>query len=458
MINIILSISNNNVIGSSNGSLAFHCKKDLQKFKELTTNHNLIVGYKTYLTLPEKMLEDKQRKYFVITNKKLNNNNNNIVFFNFEEIKLYIAINNKQTYWVIGGKQIYDLFLPIANYIHLTKFDKNSDMDIVVNIPEYYVKIDCNSEKINDIDKISNSEILFEFIKLINCKSTYNNGEYQYLNILKKALTSKLRNTRNGNTFSYFGDQIKFDLRNGFPLLTTKKMFIKGIIYELLFFLKGSTNTKELENVGVNIWKGNTSREFLDTNGFNDKNEGDMGPMYGYQWRKFNGELDQLKQVLDTIKKDPNSRRLLLTTFNPLQVHLGVLYPCHSLIIQFYIEPIETNKYYISIQMYQRSADVFLGLPFNIASTSLFLSIICNYLTNNSDNEYIPKDVIISLGDVHLYESHIEQALLQISRNPLSLCNLKIINTHNNIDEYKYDDFVFENYISHDSIKAEMVA
>jgi len=233
-------------------------------------------------------------------------------------------------------------------------------------------------------------------------------------------------------------------------------MFFKGIIHELLFFIRGSTNSKELEANGVNIWKGNTSRQFLDSNGFNNYEDGEMGPMYGFQWRRFDGKIDQLKNVLDELENNPNSRRLLMTTFNPLQVNQGVLYPCHSLILQFYVEE-HNNDLFISIHMYQRSGDVYLGIPWNIASTSLLLCIICDYLTGKGGCKYLPKDVIISFGDVHLYEQHRVQAIEQLKRSPLALCNLKILNSHINIDEYMFEDFVLENYVSYPPIKADMV-
>jgi thymidylate synthase len=283
--------------------------------------------------------------------------------------------------------------------------------------------------------------------------------EYQYLNMLKRTLNSTKRMTRNGYTYSYFGDMIRFDLTQGFPLLTTKKMFFKGIIHELLFFIRGQTDSKILEANGVNIWKGNTSREFLDSVGLIDYEVGEMGPMYGYQWRHFNDKIDQLKNVLHEIEVNPMSRRLLMTVFNPEQVNLGVLYPCHSIVTQFYLNELESNVYEVSISMYQRSADIFLGLPFNIASTALFLEIICHYLNNKQNvNKYMAKEMVINLGDVHLYELHVKQALEQISRKPIEFCKLNIKNSYPEIDQYHINDFEILNYQSHQGIKAEMVA
>ena len=271
------------------------------------------------------------------------------------------------------------------------------------------------------------------------------NDEYQYLRCLYKTLNAESRYTRNATTFSYFGDQIRFDVRENFPLLTTKKMATRSIIHELLFFLRGSTDTKELEKVGVNIWKGNTNRDFLDKNGHSSKQDGDMGELYGYQWRHYNGELDQFPELLNNIKNDPFSRRLLLTVYNPLQAHSGVLYPCHSLIIQFYVEEITPGFRMISLQMYQRSADVFLGLPFNIASMALFLHLVAKTVSTD-EIEYIPKEVIISLGDVHLYNTHVDQAIEQLRRTPIKQCQIQILNKRDRLEDYTIEDIKINNY------------
>jgi len=311
-----------------------------------------------------------------------------------------------------------------------------------------------NIEQIEEsVENINNKNIID------NNSSNANLQEYQYLNMLKKTLTMKKRMTRNGYTYSYFGDIIRFDLSDGFPLLTTKKMFFKGIIHELLFFIRGETDSTILETNGINIWKGNTSREFLDSVGLDSYKVGEMGPMYGYQWRHFNDKIDQLKNVLHEIETNPMSRRLLMTVYNPQQVDLGVLYPCHSIITQFYLNELDINVYEVSISMYQRSADIFLGLPFNIASTALFLEIICHFLNHKQNtNKYIPKDVIINLGDIHLYESHLEQALEQIERIPYNFCKLNIKNNYTNIENYQFEDFEIINYQSYATIKAKMIA
>jgi len=284
-----------------------------------------------------------------------------------------------------------------------------------------------------------------------------------YLDILKDVMeTGEKRMTRNGTTYSKFFKTISFNMDDGFPLLTTKKMFWKGIVEELLFFIRGDTNTKILYDRGVKIWEANTKREFLDFLGL-DYIEGEMGPMYGYQWRKFNkpyntlhdntNGVDQLKYVINEIKTNPTSRRILMTDFNPAQVDMGVLYPCHSIVIQFYVENTTTVPI-LSCSMYQRSSDLFLGEPFNIASTSLLLCIVSQLVGLK------PGMVHLILGDCHIYDDHTDVVKEQLTRNPLKLCKLRMteFTTLEQVENATMDDFILEDYISHPPIKAKMIA
>ena len=289
-----------------------------------------------------------------------------------------------------------------------------------------------------------------------------NNIAHRDLKLLNEVLQyGDKRQTRNGIVHSLFGKELSFNVSDCFPLLTTKKMFTKGIIEELLFFIRGETDTNKLMEQGINIWKGNTTREFLDKLGLK-YDEGMMGPMYGYQWRFFGKQynnssnednhmdyVDQFKNIIETLKKDQNSRRLIMTDFNPSMVNEGVLYPCHSLIIQFYVID---NK--LSIKMYQRSADLFLGLPFNIASTTLLLYIVAKLVGMQPDN------VHISLGDCHIYEVHINQVKEQLKRQPFKFPKLIIpeFKSLEDVEQATFKDFILEDYNCHPSIKAEMVA
>jgi thymidylate synthase len=282
-----------------------------------------------------------------------------------------------------------------------------------------------------------------------------NNDELQYLDLLKLVKENGIiKNTRNGITYSYFGHLLKFDINNnGFPLLTTKKIFFKGVVEELLWFLRGSVNSKELEEKGVNIWKGNSSREYLDANGFFDYDVGYLGPIYGYQWRSFNGIIDQLKYVLNELKVE-NSRRIIMTAWNPCQLEQQALPPCHIL-YNFY-----KNNEYLSCMMYMRSTDLFLGLPFNIASTALLTLIIAKV------SGMKVKEIAISMCDCHLYEEHIDAVDIQLNRNPFNFPNIEItkeIDINISIEEkikwiesLTFNDFNLINYNYHHNIKAVM--
>ncbi|MCX7728489.1 MAG: thymidylate synthase [Bacteroidia bacterium] len=260
----------------------------------------------------------------------------------------------------------------------------------------------------------------------------------QYHDLLQYVLDNGIKKEdRTGvGTISIFGYQMRFNLENGFPLVTTKKLHIKSIIHELLWFLKGSTNIQYLKENGVTIWD-----EWADE-------KGELGPIYGYQWRSwpdYKGEyIDQISNLINEIKKNPNSRRLIVSAWNVAQIKDMRLPPCHIL-FQFYVAD---GK--LSCQLYQRSADIFLGVPFNIASYALLLMMVAQ-VTNLKPYEFIH-----TLGDAHLYLNHIEQAKLQLSRDIRPLPKMIINPEIKNIFEFKYEDFQLEGYDPHPHIKAEV--
>lgn len=293
--------------------------------------------------------------------------------------------------------------------------------------------------------------------------------EQNYLHLLKNIIThGSKRSDRTGiGTISLFGTQLKFSLENNkLPLLTTKKMFIRGIIEELLFFLRGETDTKKLEEKGINIWKGNTSREFLDKKGLQYLPEGNMGKGYGFQWRKFGeniinagalcGEyddyctisgIDQLLQVINTLKTNPTDRRIIMSAWNPQQLSEVALEPCHIL-CQFYADGEN-----LSCQWYQRSVDTFLGLPFNIASYAILTHIIAKTVGMKA------KELIFVGGDTHCYLNHLSQVQEQLSRQPFDFPTLQITKECSNvfdIESLTFEDFKIEKYQCHPAIKAEM--
>jgi thymidylate synthase len=286
-----------------------------------------------------------------------------------------------------------------------------------------------------------------------------NTNEKVYLDALRNVLENgELRKTRNANTISKFSIKLDFDIRNSFPLLTTKKVYWKGVLHELLWFIKGDTNAKNLENNDVNIWNGNSSREFLDSLRLYNYEEGDCGPIYGFQWRHFGTQykgynynyngfgIDQLQNCINLIKTDPMSRRIFMSAWNPVQLNDMCLPPCH-VSYQFYVN----NKNELSCNMYQRSGDMFLGIPFNIASVSLLVYIIA--MTTDKK----PGNVSIIIGDAHIYESHLEQVKEQLERIPYEEPLLKINKKFTNINDYKYENFEIIDYKSHPTIKAVMI-
>jgi thymidylate synthase len=292
-------------------------------------------------------------------------------------------------------------------------------------------------------------------------------SEEGYLQLLKDTLQDgEKRETRNGIVISRFGCMMNFkNIGQYFPLLTTKKMFFRGIVEELLWFLRGSTNAKDLQEKGVHIWDGNSSREYLDSIGKQGYAEGELGPVYGWQWRKFGKDyhnanndskcVDQIKYVIEELQKDNNSRRAVLSAWNPVDLNKMALPPCHILYV-FY-----KNKDGLSCHMTMRSSDLFLGLPFNIASTALLTHIIAKVLHMK------PNEVSLSLCDAHIYEEHVEKVNIQLEKELYNLPSLHInkqppsLGSHIEdkirwIEELEYDDFVLENYKSHEAIKAIM--
>jgi len=282
--------------------------------------------------------------------------------------------------------------------------------------------------------------------------------EKQYLNLCEKILDQGTRKgDRTGTgTFSMFGAQMRFNLTDSFPLLTTKKTFLRGITEELLWFIRGSTNAKELHDKNVRIWDANASRSFLDSRGLHNREEWDLGPVYGFQWRHFGAKyktmhdsydgqgVDQLKKVIDTIKNNPDDRRMLMVAWNPTDLDEMALPPCHCL-CQFYVA-----EGRLSCQLYQRSADMGLGVPFNIASYALLTMMIANVTGLE------PGDFVHTLGDAHIYSNHVDQIREQIKREPRPFPKMKIKRKVDSIDDFKMEDFELEGYDPHPVIKMPM--
>ncbi|XP_067634543.1 thymidylate synthase [Eurosta solidaginis] len=285
-----------------------------------------------------------------------------------------------------------------------------------------------------------------------------NKDEQQYLDLIQTIISIGVdRADRTGvGTRSIFGAQMRFNLRNSFPLLTTKRVFWRAVAEELLWFVQGQTDAKLLQEKNIHIWDGNSSREFLDKCGFCEREEGDLGPVYGFQWRHFGAKyrtckdsykcegIDQLQQVIDTIRNNPNDRRIIMSAWNPVDIPQMALPPCHCL-AQFYVAKGE-----LSCQLYQRSADMGLGVPFNIASYALLTYMIAHV------TGLCPGDLVHTLGDTHVYNSHIEPLKEQLTRKPRTFPKLIIRRNVKNIDDFIFDDFEIVGYKPYPKIDMEM--
>lgn len=436
-INIIAAIDENNLIGVNN-KIPWYSSDDLKHFRKKTINNIVIMGRNTFESINKEL---PNRINCVITSKKIHNIQ---TFTNLKEALIFYKSFNKKIF-IIGGSKLYEeaITLPCIKYLYLTKIESNIKVD-ENNNNVYFPNYNKNNFKF-----IKSKDIFFKY-------KNVNNGEQQYLNLLNETLLNgNYRQTRNSKTYSIFGKTLEFNLENQIPVLTTKRVFWKGVVEELLFFINGYTNTKKLSDKGIRIWEGNTNEEFLKKRKLN-YNKGDMGPMYGFQLRHY-GEnykgmdndykgFDQLDECIKILKNDPTSRRIIMTTYNPADVEKSVLPPCHGISIQFYVND---NK--LDCMMHQRSADLFLGLPFNITSYSLLTYIIAKHVGLETGK------LIITLGDAHIYDNHIDAVKEQLKRIPISFPKLEI-NNKDNIYDYIFEDFKLINYNCDKLIKAEMVA
>jgi thymidylate synthase len=310
------------------------------------------------------------------------------------------------------------------------------------------------------MEKQSNQEA-FEKMDMAYAITKNLHPEYQYLNLIRQVLQHGiLEKGRNGNTYALFGYNMRFNLSDGtLPLLTTKQVAWKTCLKELLWFIQGCTNNAVLQAQKVHIWDGNSTREFLDGRGLTNNRVNDLGPIYGYQWRHFNASyidcdasyegqgIDQLAQIIETLKTDPTSRRMIMTAWNPCQLDQMALPPCHIL-CQFNV--LDGR---LSCTMYQRSCDIGLGVPFNIASYSMLTHILAKHC------DLLPGEFIYNMGNVHIYDDHVEPLKQQLERVPYEFPKVSIINKHDNINDYVLEDVMLTTtYQYHPAIKMAMRA
>ncbi|HSW76428.1 MAG TPA: thymidylate synthase [Candidatus Saccharimonadales bacterium] len=469
---------------SKNGSMPWHIKKDSQFFHDVTTrsygiyNKNaLLMGKNTWLYCKDVI---KNRIPIVISSTLTADDvpHGYVVkdIYQAEELMAQLPIDHV---FVCGGKHIYEQCVDyfFINQLFLTIIENDYECDNHIDISFYdYQTYTKQSFELHDDLNLKSVNVTFMKCYLNKFPNFWQKTEeHQYLTLLHNVLQEgHFRQTRNAKTWSLFGKTLTFDLSKSFPLLTTKKVFFRGVFEELLFFLRGDTNTKHLEEKGVTIWKANTSREFLDSVGLHHYDEGDMGPIYSFNLRHFGypyhgcddytGKgFDQIDYVLNLLKHDPFSRRIVMTTFDPSTSNQGCLYPCHGYHIQFYVTMDKDNTcYLLSCMMTQRSADLFLGLPFNITSYSLLVFMICEVINNDIDYKglkFNPHLLSIVLGDTHIYQSHASSCIRQLLRDPHPFPKL-VIKKRNikQLTDFTFDDLELIDYQCYPTIVTKMIA
>ena len=456
---LILACDINNGIGKNN-ELPWKIKEDLKHFQNITsytqfpTEKNVVImGYKTWKSIGKPL---KNRINIVISkNHSIDESEYVKQVRKIENVyKSLNSFSNIYKVFVIGGAQIYRYFLPHVDTIYLTKIYYKYECDVFIELENIKLIKDSQKIKVKDINNQNEIYIAYGIYK-----NTKKLQEYKYLNLVKKILIKGYpKSDRTGiGTLSIFGAKLTFNLKNNIiPLLTTKKVYWRGIVEELLWFIRGSTNSKELEDKKVNIWKGNSSKEFLKSRNLEHLSEGDIGAGYGFQWRHFGAEyidcktnyngrgVDQLKNCIELIKKNPNSRRILLCSWNAYDLNKMCLPPCHCL-VQFYIE-----NYKLSCQMYQRSADIGLGVPFNIASYALLTHMI-SHICKLEVGKFIH-----IMGDTHIYLNHVVQLENQLKNTPEKFPQLIIKRNVKDIEDFKYEDFELINYNPKQGMKMKM--
>jgi thymidylate synthase len=486
MISLIVAFTTKGFVIGKNGSLPWDLPEDLDYFSKKTINNIVVMGRKTYESLPDKHKPLKDRLNIVITSTPTSTYNESLVYLTideFDKLLEYISSNNidnaleilsntlcsipklvqfmTKDVFIIGGECLFKKYVGVANKIFATL------IDLYVEDGDTYFPIsNFGQYKIESYmpQQVSKNNINYQFVTYT--KDTKVHDEYQYLNMLNYILhfgQERPDRTHVGTKSIFAPNPLRFDVSKTIPMYTTKFVGFKSVVKELLWFMRGQTDSKILEKEGVNIWRDNTTREFLDKRCLSNYREGDCGELYGVNFRAFGAEykgcdhnhigegVDQLQNFIDGIKIDPFSRRHLITTFNPSTVHKAVLYPCHGLVIQGYPEDIN-GKMHLSLHVYIRSQDCVLGNPYNVTSYAVFIHILAKLV------DMIPKELVISFGDAHIYQNHYDQVKLQLQRKPLPFPIIEISDSIKNkkIEHITVDDIKLYCYLSHPSIKAQM--
>ncbi len=461
---LIVAVDKNNGIGK-NGSLPWTIKLESQYFYDITSREYikgkknvLIMGRKTYNSCSSII----DRDIICITSKytdcmKTTNSVGKAINCSRDYGKIFIC----------GGRDVYKESMNYVDEIYMTKIDDDYNCDVKFLEEEYLKNYKIFFEKSFRLkDENTDKYVMVKFIKMSKDENKYYE-ENKYLDILYKIITyGHFRNTRNSNTASLFSNQLEFNLDSGkIPLLTTKKVFFRGIFEELMWFMSGKTDSKILSKKGIKIWEPNTTKDFLNLVGLNYE-EGDIGELYSFNYRhygeKYDGcnkdytgkGFDQIQYCIELLKKDPYSRRILFSAFNPGTAKNGVLYPCHVL-CQFGID----NHNELTAKVYMRSSDVCCGLPFNVCQYALLVHLLVHFINKQPDKilELKPGRVILDLGDTHIYDSHTNNAIRQILRDPYDFPKIKINSNADTLWNYKYEEIELIDYNNCGELKFVMI-
>jgi dihydrofolate reductase/thymidylate synthase len=471
---VVIAFTNKFGIGK-NGTLPWpHLKPDMEQFKAITDGGIVIMGRKTYESLPDKARPLRNRLNIVVTTTTDAKDypNDVVIAKSLEDALSHAASsawNCKKTF-VIGGAGLFAEAIchDKCTTVYATRIGIDPwDCDVSVPKLEKVVSswLPVNVSKTHSV--MDPAPLPFDFVEYRNPdhvaasnQQSFEHEEYQYLNLIKKIIAEGVSvEDRTGvGTLSLFGQSSTYDLSESFPLLTTKRVFWRGVVEELLWFVKGDTNAKHLSDKGIKIWDGNGSRAFLDSRGLHNREEMDLGPVYGFQWRHFGAKyvdmhtdysgqgVDQLQACIDAIKNNPTDRRIIMSAWNPADLNQMALPPCH-MFCQFNVQNGKLNCI-----MYQRSCDVGLGVPFNIASYSLLtimMAKICG-LTPGKFTHF--------MGDTHVYKNHVEPLKEQIARTPKPFPILRVRDRDSikTIDDFVPEDFELIGYNPHGKISMEM--
>lgn len=457
---IVFAKDRNNGIGifkDGKHSLPWKCNEDMRFFKTLTTSTSsperqnaVIMGRNTYYSIGKPL---PNRLNVVVTRNPIEGVD---TFSSLDEALNFCRCRAERAF-VIGGARLYrEAFNNVhLEHIYCNTIATDSDANVFLELPPNITLVEETAGEITTFSRYTAS----------------NNDELSYLALLRKIVErGDERDTRNSVTKSLFAEKLEFNIRFHFPLLTTKKMFLRGVFEELMWFLRGQTDSKLLESRGVNIWKPNSSKEFIHSRGLH-YDEGDIGNMYGFQLRHFGADyqgchhnhgegFDQIEYCINLLKTDKYSRRIIMTTYAPDVAKFGVLYPCHGIVIQFYVKE-RDNINYLSCHMYQRSGDAFLGVPFNISSYALLVYILCEVINNDTEYtglRFVPDRLTMSFGDVHIYQSHYDKVVEQLGRTPYTFPKLSFNRKIASLDDLEWEDIKVMGYEHHPKIRAGMVA